>query len=89
MTRQITPIKHRITSIANAIAYFQSGTKVTERKMSDGGTRMSYEPPRGFIRMNVTKDTGVTYNYDRRFWFNYVNVLREPDVVKIVLYYED
>ena len=82
-------MKHRITSIANAIKFFEAGTTVTEKNVG-GEVYTQHRPPRGFDRMNVTMTSGITFNYDQRFWRDYVKMLRDNKEVKsIVLYYHD
>ena len=84
-------MKHRITSIKNAIAYFAAGTTATEtRNKLDGKVYTQHRPPRGFDRMNVTMSTGITFIYDSRFWFDYVKMLsNNNEIESIVLYYHD
>lgn len=81
-------MKHRITSIANAIKYFEAGMTITEKEVN-GETYTQYRPPRGFDRMDVTMSSGITFNYDQRFWRNYVRILQDKEVVRIKLTYHD
>ena len=74
---------HRITSIKNAIAWFEQGTRIIQR-----GNNVTYQPPRGFIRMDVTHYGGITYKYGNWCWYDYVKMFRQKarEIAKIVLY---
>lgn len=80
-------MKHRITSIASAIEWFERGTKIIQcRKKNE----VAYKPPFGFIQMDVTFG-GVAHKYGYWFWIDYVSMLRKyaSRITKICLIYED
>jgi hypothetical protein len=89
----------RITSITNAIKYFEKGTKVETRKDSKGEEYKVYIPPVGFHRLNVSQriyDTlgrraGTMTRVFQSFQYkDYISILQrdKEKITKIVLYYE-
>ena len=89
----------RITSITNAIKYFEKGTKVETRKTGNGEEYKVYIPPVGFHSLNISENiydtkgriAGVITEKFRAFQYrNYVDVIerRKEKIVKLVLCYE-
>ena len=89
----------RITSITNAIKYFEKGMKIEKRKNSKGEEYTVFIPPVGFHRMNVSQqvyDTlgrragTITRVFQSFQYKDYISILmRDKDkITKLVLYYE-
>ena len=89
----------RITSITNAINYFEKGTKVEKKRNSKGEEYTVFIPPVGFHRLNVSqhffdtngKRAGVITQVFQSFQYkDYVSVLKrnKDKITKLVLYYE-
>ena len=89
----------RITSITNAIKYFEKGMKIEKRKNSKGEEYTVFIPPVGFHRMNVSQrvyDTlgrraGIITRVFQSFQYkDYISILmRDKDkITKLVLYYD-
>lgn len=66
----------RITSIKNAIKYFEEGTRVETRK-SNGGEYKVHIPPTSFHRLTMTYTNGITSIYEAWRWGDYAKLLRE------------
>lgn len=89
----------KITSIKNAIKYFEEGSKKKTNRTCGGDEYVSIVPPVGFRRLNISE-----YFYDTRGnvaglatqifhafqWKDYADIIRkrESKIVKLVLYYE-
>lgn len=82
----------RITSIDEAIKYFANGTKETSETIS--GNKFTYiVPPNGFIKLEVTFATGLTFVYPNSYYADYLGILKNKryskhEVKSICLYYD-
>jgi len=83
----------RITSIKNAIKYFENGTKTETRKTATGQEYKIHIPPSGFHKLTATYTNGITAVYGSWNWCDYVRILRGESLCtdgvlyKICLYY--
>lgn len=84
----------RITSIDNAIKYFEEGSTKRVSKDSKGEEYTSFIPPKGFCYMKVTyKSNGlvtISQRFDSWQWKDYASFLRKEreKIESISLYCE-
>ena len=85
----------RITSIKNAIQYFEQGTRVEVRKNSKGEEYKVHIPPTGFHSLRLTTNCNgfhITKCCESWQWKDYAGMIRKHylkgDIVKVVVRYD-